>query len=75
MENRNNTSLYPDYSGLDKKLAEKGKMKINLREDLNLSPGTVSKLGRGEFVNLKTLALICGYLDCAIEDVVEFKKR
>ncbi|QOT13681.1 helix-turn-helix transcriptional regulator (plasmid) [Paenibacillus sp. JNUCC32] len=37
-----------------------------------VSRSTVSVLNMDRFVSLETLALICEYLNCRIEDVVEF---
>src|SRR5690606_40066612 len=48
------------------------KTKKDLREDLGLSPSTLAKMSRGEYVALSVIARICEYLDCRIEEVVEF---
>ena len=43
--------------------------KVNLRRDVGLSTGTMSKLNKGEEVALPVLMRICDYLDCDIGDI------
>lgn len=45
--------------------------KPQLRRDLNLATGTMSKLNKGEDVALSVLLRICDYLDCDIGDICE----
>ena len=45
--------------------------KINLRKDIELSPGTMSKLNKNEDVALSVLLRICDYLNCDIGDICE----
>ena len=45
--------------------------KANLRRDVGLSTGTMSKLNKGEEVALPVLMRICDYLDCDIGDICE----
>ena len=42
-----------------------------LRQEIGLSPSTVSKLTKGEEVALSVLLRICDYLDCGIGDICE----
>lgn len=42
-----------------------------LRKDIELSPGTMSKLNKNEDVALSVLLRICDYLDCDIGDICE----
>lgn len=60
------------YEPLFKTLEKRGKTIIDLNRDLNLSPATTAKFKKGESVTLDTLKKICTYLDCRIEEVVEF---
>ena len=50
-------------------LIEKDITKPQLRRDLNLATGTMSKLNKGEDVALSVLLYICDYLDCDIADI------
>lgn len=45
--------------------------KPQLRKDLNLATGTMSKLNKGEDVALSVLLRICDYLNCDIGDICE----
>jgi putative transcriptional regulator len=59
------------YKPLWKTLIDKGLNKTKLREELNLSPTILAKMGKDEYVSLKTLESICTFLNCKIEEVVE----
>lgn len=52
-------------------LIEKDITKPQLRKDLCLVTGTMSKLNKGEDVALSILIRICEYLDCDIGDICE----
>ena len=45
--------------------------KVQLRADVGISAGTMSKLNKGEEVALSVLLRICEYLDCDIGDICE----
>ena len=59
------------YNKLWKLLIDRKLKKKDLREATHLSPAVIAKMGRGESVNLETLAVICRYLKCQIGDIVE----
>ena len=59
------------YKKLWMLLIEKDITKPQLRKDLNLATGTMSKLSKGEDVALSVLLRICEYLDCDIGDICE----
>ena len=44
---------------------------MQLRRDLGIAPGTMSKLNKGEEVAMSVLLRICEHLDCDIGDVCE----
>lgn len=46
----------------------------DLRKDLNIATGTMTKLRRNEEVALSVLLRICEYLDCDISDLCEAVK-
>ena len=59
-------------------LIEKDITKAQMRRDLKIATGTMSKLNKGEEVALSVLLRICEYLDCDIGDicsVVKLKKE
>ncbi|MED1423702.1 helix-turn-helix domain-containing protein [Bacillus altitudinis] len=64
--------LKPSYKPLEHMLIRKDKKKTDLRNELGLSPNTVAKISAGEFVAMTVIAQLCDYLDCRIEDIVEF---
>ena len=45
--------------------------KVQLRADVGISAGTMSKLNKGEDVALSVLLRICDYLICDIGDICE----
>ena len=46
-----------------------------LRKELNIAPGTMTKLRRNEEVALSVLLRICEYLDCNIGDICDAVKN
>ena len=50
-------------------LIEKDITKAQMRKDLKIATGTMSKLGKGEEVALSVLLRICEYLNCDIGDI------
>lgn len=52
-------------------LIEREISKSELRTATQLSPGTMSKLTKGEDVALSVLLRICDYLNCDIGDICE----
>ncbi len=59
------------YKKLWVRLIERDITKPQMRKDLNLATGTMSKLNKGEEVALSVLLRICEYLDCDIGDICE----
>ena len=56
-------------------LIEKDISPAQLRKDLSIATGTMTKLRRNEEVALSVLLRICGYLDCDIGDICEAIKE
>ena len=52
-------------------LIEKHLTKAQLRKDAKLSPATLTKLNKNEYVSLEILTRICAALNCDIGDIVE----
>ena len=59
------------YKPLFKLLIERDMTKSQLREVLGMSSSTIAKLSKNEIISLETIASICKYFNCKIEDVVE----
>lgn len=55
-------------------LAEKEMSKIELRQELGLSAGTMTKLNKGEEVSMSILLRICSLFDCNIGDICDAVK-
>lgn len=59
------------YKKLWVQLIQKDITKSDLRKDVGLSTGTMSKLNKGEEVAMSVLIRLCEYLDCDIGDICE----
>jgi putative transcriptional regulator len=65
-------TIKPSYKPMEITLIKKDKTRTDLRKELGISPSTLAKMSSGEFVAMDVIGLICEYLDCKIEEVVEF---
>lgn len=63
------------YKKLWVMLIQKDITKSQLRTDIGLSAGTMSKLNKGEEVALSVLLRICDYLECDIGDICADVRR
>lgn len=54
---------------------KKGVSTYRLREECGIDSKTVRRLKANENIEMKTLDKICSFLDCKIEDIVEFTKN
>ena len=52
-------------------LIEKHITKVQLRKSAKLSPATLTKLNKNEYVSMEIFTRICGVLRCDIGDIVE----
>ena len=55
-------------------LIEKDISPVDLRRELNIATGTMTKLRRNEEVALSVLLRICEYLECNIGDICDAVK-
>ena len=55
-------------------LIEKDITRAQMRRDLKIATGTMSKLNKGEEVDLSVLLRICEYLECDIGDICSVVK-
>mgnify|MGYP002550034242 FL=1 len=60
------------YKKLWVMLIQRDITKVQLRTDVGISAGTMSKLNKGEDVALSVLLRICDYLNCDIGDIFEY---
>lgn len=65
-------SIRPSYKPMEITLIKRDKTRTNLRNDLGIAPSTLAKMTNNEYVALDVIGLICEYLECSIEEVVEF---
>ena len=63
------------YNGLWKNLIDKNMNKKDLANACELSPATISKMGRGEFVSMEVLYRIGTKLDIDFGVMVSITKR
>ncbi|PCK17682.1 transcriptional regulator [Bacillus pumilus] len=63
------------YKPLKITLVLKDKTTADLKTDLGIAPATVAKLNKNEYVALTVIHKICDYLDCTIQEVVEFVRE
>ena len=59
------------YNRLFKILIDRKMMKKELCELADVSPSTISKMGRDEIVSLEVIARICLTLNCTVDDILE----
>lgn len=62
------------YNNLWKLLIDKGFTKEELRVKANLSPNTISAMGKNKSVSLDVIDKICAVLNCEPYDIFEYKK-
>lgn len=66
--------LKPSYKPLRKLLVDRDLKPSALYLKMGISRSTASAINQDKYVALETIAVICNFLDCPIEDVVEFVK-
>jgi DNA-binding Xre family transcriptional regulator len=60
------------YNGLWKMLIDRGKKRTDLVNEIDISSGTLAKMGKGECVNLSVLCKICEKYGCDFGDIVSY---
>ncbi|NFH40663.1 helix-turn-helix domain-containing protein [Clostridium sporogenes] len=60
------------YKPLFRLLLERDMSKTQLREAVGFSTATLAKMSKNEYISMETLENICIYLNCNIENVIEF---
>ena len=59
------------FDPLWKLLIDKKMTKEELRKQIETSPATIAKMGKGENVSMDVIDRICNKLGCRVEDVIE----
>lgn len=59
------------YNRLFKMLIDRKMMKKELCELADVSPSTMSKMGRDEMVSMEVIAKICLKLNCTVDEILE----
>jgi DNA-binding Xre family transcriptional regulator len=62
------------YKPLWHQLLERDMKKLEFRDYVEISNGTLAKLGKNEPVSMDVIEKICLALDCRIEEIVEITK-
>ena len=60
------------FDKLWKTMEEKGVSTYKLREECGIDSKTVRRLKANDNIETKTLNKLCSFLDCKIEDIMEF---
>lgn len=61
-----------NYNKLWKLLIDKSMKKVELRDKINISPNTLSRLSKNEPVKMDVLGKICKELRCNVGDIVDY---
>ena len=62
------------YEPLFKQIYEKNISKKKLRTEVGFGTSTLTKMTKNEYVSMRVIEKICDYLDCPVEQVIEFVK-
>ena len=60
------------YNKLWKKLIDENMMKVDLRDQAEITTNVLAKLGKNEHVSTQVLEKVCNVLHCEIQDIMEF---
>lgn len=60
------------YNKLWKILIDKKMTKVELTKAIGISSSTMAKMGKDENVSLEVIDKICAYLNCDINDILEY---
>ena len=52
-------------------LVKKNIKKTQLEKAVGISPNTIAKIAKNEYIEMRVLDRICNYLNCPIEDVIQ----
>lgn len=61
------------YKPLLIQLINRNMTKTQLKDAIGLSPSTLAKLAKNEYVSLEVIERICEYLNCQPGDIISFE--
>lgn len=61
------------YDRLWETMKRKGISQYRLIKEYGFSSGQLDRIRKGENINIYTLNTLCKILDCAVEDIIEYK--
>ncbi len=61
------------YDRLWMTMKRKGISQYRLIREFGISSGQLDRIRKGDNINMYTLDTLCRILDCAVEDVIEYK--
>lgn len=62
------------YKPLWRLLLEKDLTKTQMREQLGISPATLAKMGKDQYVSMETLDKLCSYFKVQPNEIIEWKE-
>lgn len=62
------------YDKLWETMKKKGISQYRLIREYGFSSGQLDRIRKGENINIYTVDTLCRILDCAVEDIIEYKK-
>lgn len=61
------------YDRLWETMKRKGVSQYKLIKEYGVSSGQLDRIRKGDNINMYTLNALCKILDCAVEDIIEYK--
>ena len=62
-----------NYNGLWKKLIDNKMKKKDLTKNIGISSNMIARMGKEEPVSLETVAKLCNYFSCSIDELISLK--
>lgn len=62
------------YDRLWETMKRKGVSQYKLIKEYGISSGQLDRIRKGESITMFTLNSLCKILDCAVEDIIEYKE-
>ena len=63
------------YEPLWETMKRKGFTTYDLKYNLKIGGGTYNRLKKGMSVSTNTIAMLCEYMDCEVEDIMKYNKE
>lgn len=60
------------YAPLKKMLIDRDIKISSLREELHMSPTTITKISQNKIISLTIIHKLCEHFNCKIEDIIEY---